>query len=310
MKSGMVMFQFLITNFLILGSLIIYHQLIYLQNKDTGLDTAQTMVIDFGPNEEIGNAFEKIKTELRNLPGVMAVSFSSHVPGQMPNGVTTQIIDDDGQQRSGEINLILVDNDFTSDYGIELVVGRSFSQDRLRSDLTSALILNEAAVKAYGYSNPEDIVGTSFEQWSGNGEVVGVVKDFNYLSLHNDIGLLSLKIWPDQFQKISLKLSAMDLNQTIEQIKQQWQELYPNIPFTYHFLNDELKAQYDKDRQFARIILILTIVSISIGVIGLIAFATFWCQRKKKDTPASGKYWEQKDGGCFCSYIENSVCRS
>ncbi len=280
-RTTLVIFQFSITSALIIGSLIIYNQLNFIQSQDLGVNTSQKVVLDYGPNARIGNSFEVLKEELGSIPGVNSVSFSSHVPGQMPNGTATQILDLKGRNSNGEINLNLVDYDFIKNYGLKMVAGRDFRKGE--ADQTAALILNEAAVKAFGYENPEDILGASFEQWGGNGKVIGVVKDFNYLSLHEDIGLLSLKIWPEQYMKITLELTGSKVMETIAELESKWTNLYPDIPFNHYFVDDNFRAQYNQDRQFSSIINIFTIISICIGILGLIAYATFWCTRRKKE---------------------------
>lgn len=280
-RTSLVIFQFCITSAMIICSLIIYYQLNFLQHRDMGVDLARKMVIDYGPNGAIGNAYESLKKEFSDIHGVEYVSFSSHVPGQMPNGVATKLLDINGRSSNGEINLNLVDHDFIDDYRLRIVAGRDFYQGQ--ADQTNALILNEAAVKAFGYENPEDILGASFEQWGGNGKVIGVVKDFNYMSLHEDIGLLSLKVWPEQFSKITLQLAEDDLQETMRNLETKWTSKYPGIPFNYYFVDDNFKAQYDKDRQFSGIITLFAIISICIGILGLIAYATFWCERRRKE---------------------------
>lgn len=280
-RTSLLIFQFAITSALVIGSCIIYYQLNYIQNQDLGMDTAHKIVLDYGPNSTIGTAYESLKQELEGIPGVEGITFSSHVPGQTPNGVATQLLDVSGRSSNGEINLNLVDYNFVEDYGLQLVAGRNFR--RGPADETSALILNEAAVKAFGYENPEDILGASFEQWGGNGTVIGVVNDFNYLSLHEDVGLLSLKVWPEQFMKITLTVTPNNVKGTLEKLESKWASLYPSIPFNHYFVDDNFKAQYDKDRQFATIINVFTIISICIGILGLIAYARFWCERRKKE---------------------------
>ncbi|MEM7381958.1 MAG: FtsX-like permease family protein [Bacteroidota bacterium] len=280
-RSALVAFQFLITSGLIIGALLIYSQMRYLNNKDLGMDIDQRIVLEYGPNSGIGNSFESLKQELGQISGIETVSFSSHVPGQIPNGVSTGIYGLNGHNSNGEINLNLVDQDFIKDYGLEIIAGRDFR--RGEADRTSALILNESAVKAFGFQNPEDILGASFEQWGGDGKVIGVVSDFNYLSLHQEVGLLSLKVWPDQFMKISMKINPSEFEATLEQLETKWASLYPEIPFNYYFVDDNFRAQYNKDQQFASIINGFTLVSICIGILGLIAYATFWCGRKRKE---------------------------
>jgi len=280
-RTGLLIFQFAITGGLLIGSLIIYRQLNYVQNKDLGMETRHKLVLDFGPNSNIGETFESLKEQLMQIPGVESASFSSHVPGETPNGVATLLQDPNGSSHNGEINLNLVDSDFISDYGLQIVAGRDFRPGV--ADSTQALILNEAAVKAFGYADPADVIGASYEQWGGNGKVVGVVKDFNYLSLHQDVGLLSLKIWPEQFQKITMEVAGANLEHTLGALEEKWGTLYPDIPFKYYFVDDNFRLQYAKDRQFATIMNIFTLISLCIGVLGLIAFARFWCNRRKKE---------------------------
>jgi len=280
-RTSLLVFQFSITSTLVICSLLIYRQLSFIQNSDTGLDTEQKIVIDYGPNGRIGSAFESVKTEFSKIPGVENISFSSHVPGQIPNGTTTVITDSEGQTRNGDINLNLVDYNFIKNYGLKIIAGRDFRKGQ--ADTNAALILNETAVKAFGYDNPEEIIGKSFTQWGGNGKVIGVVSDFNYLSLHEDVGLLSLKMWPDQYQKITLEVSESQIRSTLEELDAKWSSLYPNVPFKYYFVDDNFRAQYAKDEQFAMIINLFTIVSVFIGILGLVAYATFWCNGRKKE---------------------------
>jgi putative ABC transport system permease protein len=280
-RTSLLVFQFAITSGLVIGSLMIYNQMHYIQNKSLGMDTRHKLVLDYGPNSGIGESYETLKEQLRQLPGVESATFSSHVPGQTPNGVATYLRDPDGTNHNGEIGLTLVDYDFVSDYGLEVIAGRDFRPGV--ADTTAALILNEAAVKAFGYSSPEDVIGASYEQWGGNGRVIGVVKDFNYLSLHDDVGLLSLKIWPSQFQKITLEVSENDLEGTLGSLEAKWTSLFPDIPFNYYFVDDNFQKQYTKDRQFATIMNLFTLISICIGVLGLVAYATFWCHRRRKE---------------------------
>ncbi len=281
MRNTLLVFQFSVTSILVICSLIIYYQLNYLKNQDLGMDTSQKLVLEFGANSEIGSSFESLKGLFETIPGVENVAFSSHVPGQIPNGVSTQIRDLNGKNSNGEINLNLVDHDFIEEYGLQIVAGRNFRKGE--ADLNTSLILNEAAVKAFGYTDPEDILGAHFQQWGGEGEVIGVVKDFNYLSLHQDIGLLSLRIWPEQFMKITFDITESGFSKTLKDLNAKWTALYPDIPFTHYFVDDNFRAQYKKDEQLSSIINTFTLVSICIGILGLIAYANFWCERRRKE---------------------------
>lgn len=281
LRSLLLMFQFGVTSALIIGSIVIYGQLKYLKDQDLGFDLDRKVVIDFGPNSSIGNQFELLSAQFEEIPGVEGVSFSSHIPGEEPNGVTTVLRDPEGNERNGDINLTLVDHNFISKYGLEIVAGRDFRKGE--TDITSSLIVNESCARAYGFNNPEEIIGHSFQQWGGDGKVIGVVSDFNYLSLHEDVGLLSLKIWPDQFQKITVNLASNDVTDIITSLENKWNDLYPNIPFNYFFLDNSFREQYQADDVFMTIINLFSMVAIFIGLLGLVSFTSFWVDKKQRE---------------------------
>ncbi len=280
-RSSLLVFQFGMTSALIIGSLIIYSQLQFIKNQDLGFDLQQKLVIDFGPNAAIGSQYDVLSAQLNEVPGISDVTFSSHIPGESPNGVTTVMRDPEGNERTGDINLTLVDPNFVSRYGLEIIAGRDFRSGP--ADVTASLIVNEACARAYGFTDPEDIIGYSFQQWGGDGKVIGVVSDFNYLSLHNEVGLLSLKIWPEQFQKVTVNLETSDIPGVIAALEMKWNTLYPNIPFNYYFLDDHFRDQYRQDDLFMKIINLFAMIAVFIGVLGLISFTSFWVDRKQRE---------------------------
>lgn len=280
-RSSLLVFQFGITSALIIGSLVIYSQLQFIKNQELGIDLQQRLVIDFGPMASIGSQHEVLSAQLKEVPGITDVTFSSHVPGEEPNGVTTVLRDPEGNERTGDINLTLVDPNFISRYGLEIIAGRDFRNGP--ADVTSSLIVNEACARAYGFTNPEDIIGYSVQQWGGDGKVIGVVNDFNYLSLHSEVGLLSLKIWPEQFQKATIKLETNDIPGVIADLEMKWNTLYPNIPFNYFFLDDNFGEQYRQDDLFMKIINLFSMIAVFIGVLGLISYTSFWVDRKQRE---------------------------
>ncbi len=280
-RTSLLVFQFWITSILITGSVLIYQQIEYLNDRDLGIKTDQKLIIEFGPNGQIGSQYRSLTYELEQIPGVNGVTFSSHIPGEKPNGVTTLIKNSTGEMKSGDINLTLVDDNFLTKYGLELIAGRDFRV--AKADSTAALIVNESCARAYGFEDINDIIGKSFEQWGGDGTVIGVVSDFNYLSLHEEVGLLSLKVWPQQFQKITVDLNSKNMVETIKDLEDEWTSRFSNIPFNSYFLDDSFRAQYEKDEQFATIIKVFTGIALAIGLLGLVSFASFWCNRRKKE---------------------------
>src|SRR5690606_10540865 len=172
--------------------------------------------------------------------------------------------------------------DFVNHYDLELVAGRSYSRE-YPSDSSSALVLNEAAARQYGYANPADIVGKKFDQWGRAGEVIGVVKDFNYISLHRTIEPLTLPFEPYASRYLSLKVSGGDLPATIAQVQGIWEKLAPHRPFLYSFLDVDFNTQYQSDFRFRKIFTTFSVLAIMIACLGLLGLATYTAEQRTKE---------------------------
>jgi hypothetical protein len=141
--------------------------------------------------------------------------------------------------------------DFIDHFDMELVAGRSYSRE-FPSDSTSALVVNEAAARQYGYANPADIVGKKFDQWGRAGEVIGVVKDFNFISLHRKIEPLTLPFEAYASRFLTLKIQSDDMVKTIAEVEKIWKGLAPHRPFLYSFLDEDFDKQYQADFKFRK----------------------------------------------------------
>jgi putative ABC transport system permease protein len=172
--------------------------------------------------------------------------------------------------------------DFVDHFDLELVAGRSYSRD-FPSDSTSALVVNEAAARQYGYANPADIVGKKFDQWGRAGEVIGVVKDFNYISLHNTVEPLTLPFEAYASRFMSLKLTSENLPETLSQIESVWKKLAPHRPFIYSFLDEDFNTQYESDFRFRQIFTTFSILAILIACLGLLGLATYTAEQRTKE---------------------------
>jgi len=228
----------------------------------------------------ISSTYSTLKNEWSRISQVAGISFSSHIPGERPHGVGTSIQNPNGEIINGEINLNVVDYDFLNNYGIEIIAGRSFSRE-IASD-SMAMVLNEKAVYDFGFNNPEEIIGMDFFQWGRRGKVIGVVRDFNFTSLHLDIEPLSFQVWPGQFQNVSFKITG-NISQALSELQSTWKKSIPGVPFNYFFLEDKYDLQYSDDRKLGNIITAFTFLAILIAVLGLFALASFICEQKSKE---------------------------
>ncbi|WP_057940105.1 ABC transporter permease [Algoriphagus resistens] len=282
LRKGLVVFQFSLSIALIAGTIIVYSQVSHLLDKDMGFDKEHMVVVDYNYDEQVNNVSSSLENELEKNPNILSVAFSRSVPGShFPNaGTTIEGLDGEMVERGQAI--FQVGLDFIDHYGLELVAGRSYSRD-YPSDSTSALVINEAAARQYGYSNPADIVGKKFDQWGRAGEVIGVVKDFNYISLHNTVEPLTLPFEAYASRYVSLKVKGENLSATLAQIESVWKELAPHRPFIYSFLDEDFNKQYEADFRFRQIFTTFSVLAILIACLGLLGLATYTAEQRTKE---------------------------
>lgn len=281
LRKGLVIFQFSLSIALIASTIIVYDQLGYMFNKDMGFDKEQQLVLDFNWDQEVIANVETIKSEFKAMPNVTSVSMSRTVPGSHFPAAGTIIELASGQMKNFNPYIYEVDIDFIPHYNMEMVAGRAFSQD-FPTDSIASLIVNEAAVKDFGYSEPSEIIGKKFDQWGRRGTIIGVVKDFNYLSLHQEIAPLTLRQVP-YGQYFSIKLNSNDYYDTISEIRQKWAHLAPHRPFLYSFLNTSFNEQYKADIRFRKLFTIFSFLAIFIACLGLFGLVTYSAVQRTKE---------------------------
>ncbi|MEL6919001.1 MAG: ABC transporter permease, partial [Bacteroidota bacterium] len=213
-RKVLVVFQFSLSVALIASTIIVYFQLNFMLNKNLGFDREQQLVIDFNWDNEVGDKIDVIKDAFLQLPGVTSVSASRTVPGEHFPAAGTSVETKEGQMDTFDPFLYEVDVDFIPHYNLEMVAGRSYSRD-FPSDTISSMVVNEAAAHSFGYADPSEIIGKKFEQWGKEGTIVGVVKDFNYMSLHQNIAPLTLRLEQESSRYFSLKVKSENLRQLI-----------------------------------------------------------------------------------------------
>ncbi|PIB38207.1 ABC transporter permease [Maribacter sp. 4G9] len=281
LRKGLVIFQFSLSIALIASTVIVYFQLGFMLDKNLGFDREQQLVIDFNWDGEVLDNMETIKSEFMELPEVVSVAGSRTVPGSHFPAAGTSIQTPEGQMKNFDPFLYEIDFDFIPHYEIEVVAGRPYSREFV-TDSTQAMVVNEAAAKSFGYANPEDIIGKRFEQWGREGTIIGVVKDFNYLSLHQKVAPLTLRY--SQYGKyLSLKVKSENIQQAISNIENKWAELVPHRPFLYSFLDDSFNQQYEADFKFKNLFTIFSFLAILIACLGLLGLATYSAVQRTKE---------------------------
>jgi len=282
LRKGLVVFQFSLSMALIAGTAVVFSQLDHLRTRDLGFRQEQMLVLDFGGDPQVLQKLETIKALLKEHPAVLSASASRSVPGDFIPNAYTEVQSAEGPMR-GESPLIYeVDVDFIPHLGIGMAAGRAFSRE-FPADTANALLLNEAAVKQFGYANPADVIGKRFSQWGREGTVVGVVKDFNFRSLHNRVEPLSLRLEPRSSSRLSLRLKPGDVQGTLAGLEKRWRQLVPQRPFVHTFLDESFNRQYQADLRFGQLFSVFAGLAIFIACLGLFGLATFTAGQRTKE---------------------------
>jgi putative ABC transport system permease protein len=276
-RKTVTVFQFVISLFFIVTSILVFSQFRYFMNFDYGFDSRNIINIELQ-----GNDFQKLSTELGNVPGVVSVSGSDILPAMgTNNGIQFR-----KQGTVGEFsnaNIIIAAPEFLNSLNLKMVAGRAMAAN----DGDRFIVMNEAAVKKLGYKNPQEIVGESFETQWGNEvlEVVGVVKDFHYLLLINQDGIapLVLRNRPQQFQYLNVKIANGNIALTLSQLESKWKQVDPIHSFQYKFYDDELSSTHQAIFDLVAILGFIAFLAVVIACLGLLGMTTYTTERKTKE---------------------------
>ncbi|MHA7128209.1 ABC transporter permease [Algoriphagus namhaensis] len=282
LRKGLVVFQFGLSIALIVGTLVVFNQMTHLLDRDMGFTSEQMLLIEYNYDFEVNQKMEPLRDRLEAVSGVKNVAFSRSVPGSYFPNAGTGIVDAEGEFVYKGQAIFQVGMDFIEQYDLEIVAGRAYSRDIL-SDTTQAIVVNEALARQYGYSNPADMVGKRFEQWGKEGEVIGIVKDFNFVSLHTEIEPLSLPYEPFASRYVSIKVDTENLQQTLGEVEDIWAEMAPHRPFLYSFLDEDFNNQYESDFRFRKIFTSFSVLAILIACLGLLGLATYTAEQRTKE---------------------------
>jgi putative ABC transport system permease protein len=283
LRKGLVVFQFTLSVMLIAATGIVYAELKFLNQHDLGFKKDQMIVVNFEGDEQVERKIEAIKKALADQPGVVSVAASRAVPGEFLPNAGTDIQGPAGKMLNRGPLIYEIDFDFIPCLHIPLIAGRNYSRS-FPADSNHSMIINEAAAKMYGYANPADAVGKNFSQWGRTGTVIGVVKDFNFRSLHTAVEPLTLRYgMPWALNRILVAVKGDRLSATIAALEKTWTVMAPQRPFLYHFLDDSFNEQYVADQHFGYLFSLFSCLAIFIACLGLFGLATFAAQQRTKE---------------------------
>jgi len=280
-RSSLVIFQYTIAIGLIVSTGIIINQLRYIQNAKLGFDKEQIAVIPVGRNSEAVSKVEILKNEIKKNVHVINVTASLRTPGRRPFWRNIRITDAQ-EAEAFSIQSLPADHDFLKTYKMELLAGRDFSKER-SLDNTSAFILNETAIRMLGLKSPEDAVGKRVNCDRREGEIIGVVEDYHFVSLHTQIAPMAISIQPGRFAEVSVRIATDEVPSALASFKKSWEQTIPDRPFDYYFLNEKFSGYYQSDMKVEKLITYFTLLSIFITCLGLLGLVSFTAEQRKKE---------------------------
>jgi putative ABC transport system permease protein len=284
LRSALVVFQFFVSTSLIIGTLIVYRQLQYMQDQKLGYDKDQVVYVqDFYllGDRDVRQTF---KQEVVQDSRVIAASSAWQVPGN--DNLGSALLYPKEKQANGDDALIpaatyVIDYDYIATLGMKIVRGRNFSRD-FPTDTTGAII-NESAVRELGWSHTDPIgkimVGSNNDEY----RVVGVVADFNYASLKHKIAPLMMLLDRGPGGGLLIKVNTRDMAAFLRDLEDKWKTLKPGTPFSYYFLDEAFAKLYGSERRTAQLFSLFSLLSILIACLGLFGLAAFATEQRAKE---------------------------
>ena len=274
LRNILVVIQFVISTTIITYSLVMFMQLSFVQKKDLGFDTANTVIINM-PNGTAIKSYSTLKIELEQLADVESVSSSTELIGQ---GITQNGYFPEGQKNPMLIKFLAADEGLAEMLKLEMVEGRYFSNS-IASDDTS-YVINETMAKELGWTDP---IGKRIMRDGGH-PVMGVIKDFNFEGSQHEIAPLIIgKARADEYEVVYVKLKSRNYEQTLAGIKDRWNKLLPNEPLNYGFYDIKLRDNDSELRKSITIMGLFAFMAILIACMGLYGLAMFTVERRQRE---------------------------
>ena len=278
LRSGLVIFQFTTSVVLIIGTLIIYNQMEYILNKELGYDKEHVVILE-GTNV-LGPSTLNFKEQLLQIPQIQDVTITNYLPieGGSRNGNTFQNLGEGNEGRGVPAQIWRVDYDYIKTLGIHLKEGRDFSKD-IASDSISSIIINTKMAQELGLKDP---LGKQLDNNGQNYTVIGLIEDFHFKSLKEDIAALSLVIGKDN-GSISIKLSKGEVAGALASIGAIWTENVPNQAINYSFLDQDFAQMHEDVRRMGSIFNSFALFALFVACLGLFALSAFMVEQRKKE---------------------------
>lgn len=288
LRKALVIMQFTTSVALIIGTLIVYEQMSFMQNQDLGYSTEQIMVVERPATRDTSNVqarndYMSFKDGLADQPMISGVAGSGMLPGKKLRFKTQirKLDQDPGEATTFAISSM--DYELFDLMSMEMVAGRNFSRDFIK-DPDTAIVVNEFGARALGYT-PEEIVGkyVSIDQFRWKPQVIGVLKNIHNESLQEAMQPIGFFLQQYNHEYMMVKMSTNNIEETVNAVKAQWDQSFAGNPFEYFFLDSYFDSYYQSEKSFRDLFLIFTVLAILIGCLGLFGLSSYTAVQKTKE---------------------------
>jgi putative ABC transport system permease protein len=276
LRKVLVTLQFAISVFLIVSLFLLHAQTKFMKTKDLGFQREGTLALRM-LTDQVRLSYKSIRAELLQNPNIVSVTASQSIPGQSRSMQNCYKKGDDPRSAI-IIHENRVQHDYIETYGLNIINGRGFNKE-MKTD-TAAFVINEKAAEKLGLQNP---IGQEIFVWNMSGKIIGVVSDYNFMSLHSEIDPLVLTMYSKWFRQISVRIRPENVSETMDYIRETMKEADPNYTFEYVFVDEKFAQMYKKEERMNHLFSSSAILAVIISILGIYALTSFTVGRKIKE---------------------------
>lgn len=272
-RKGLMAFQLTTSQVLVIAAIVISYQLKFFQSKDIGFNEESVLVVDLNGDETIENKLS-FKNKVQAYPFVKQSTWSSTIPMAGHNSTTALTSKDSEIKERFNVQYIYADNDYVETMKFEVLAGKT-TVTEIEQDTVRGFIVNETLINRLAFGTPSEAIGKNINVHGYEARIIGVVKDFHTLSLHETIKPVAIVCGIRNYHTLGIRYQPDNVQLAIAQLESSWKSVFPDKNFDYYFLDEQMSTIYDNEIRFSKIINAFTIISIIIACLGLIGLSAF-----------------------------------
>jgi len=281
LRRGLVAFQFIIAQALIIGTLLLAKQMSYFENQPMGFDKDAIVNVPFQTDSVGISKLDYLRSRLMSDPNISIVSFNNSAPSDDDNWWTGFRFNHNAKETEFASINKWIDAGYLKTFQLPLVAGRNITT----TDSIREFLITESLVKKLGYADPHDVLNKEIDLWNGfaKGNVVGVIKDYHTTSLKNEIAPVFFVNVKRAYNTASIKIASSNMSATLKRIENIWNEVYPDFVFDYQFVDERIASFYREEHQLSQLYKIFTAIAIFLSCLGLYGLASFMAVQRVKE---------------------------